>query len=93
MTTITAAERNAPSMTHADAILRAQKVAEVCGANAEATEKLRRMPQENVQAMVDSDLIGLIIPKDRGGYGIDSWMWVADVVSEVLARLSPLPGL
>ena len=83
MTTIAPAERNAPSITHAEAMARARKVAEVCGANADATEKLRRMPPENVQAMVDSDLIGLIIPKDRGGYGIDSWMTVADVVSEV----------
>jgi 3-hydroxy-9,10-secoandrosta-1,3,5(10)-triene-9,17-dione monooxygenase len=33
--------------------------------------------------MVDSDLIGLIIPKDRGGYGIDSWMVIADAVTEV----------
>jgi 3-hydroxy-9,10-secoandrosta-1,3,5(10)-triene-9,17-dione monooxygenase len=74
---------NMLSITHDEAITRAKKVAEVCGANAEAAEKLRRMPQENVQAMMDSDLVGLIIPKERGGYGIDSWMMVADVVGEV----------
>lgn len=72
-----------PTITHAEAIARAKRIAEVCRANATATEKLRRMPPENVKAMVESDLIGLIIPKDRGGYGIDSWMTVADVVSEV----------
>ena len=72
-----------PTITHAEAIARAKKVAEVCAPNATATEKLRHLPPENVEAMVDSDLIGLIIPKDRGGYGIDSWMMVADVVSEV----------
>ncbi|HWE76286.1 MAG TPA: acyl-CoA dehydrogenase family protein [Stellaceae bacterium] len=72
-----------PTITHAEAIARAKKVGEVCKANAVATEKLRHLPPENVQAMVDSDLIGLIIPKDRGGYGIDSWMDVADVVTEV----------
>ena len=72
-----------PTITHAEAIARARRVAEVAAANAEATEKLRRMPPENVQAMMDSDLVGLIIPKERGGYGIDSWMMVADVVGEV----------
>jgi 3-hydroxy-9,10-secoandrosta-1,3,5(10)-triene-9,17-dione monooxygenase len=83
MTTTTHADGNAPTITHAEAITRAKRVAEVCGANAVATEKLRRMPPENVQAMMESDLVGLIIPKDRGGYGIDSWMMVADVVGEV----------
>jgi alkylation response protein AidB-like acyl-CoA dehydrogenase len=72
-----------PTITHAEAIARAKKIGEVCKANAEATEKLRHLPDENVKAMVESDLIGLIIPKDRGGYGIDSWMWIADVVTEV----------
>jgi 3-hydroxy-9,10-secoandrosta-1,3,5(10)-triene-9,17-dione monooxygenase len=72
-----------PTITHAEAVARAKKVGEVAKANALATEKLRRLPPENVRAMVESDLIGLIIPKDRGGYGIDSWMTVADVVTEV----------
>jgi alkylation response protein AidB-like acyl-CoA dehydrogenase len=72
-----------PTITHAEAIARARKIGEVCKANAVATEKLRHLPPENVQAMVESDLIGLIIPKDRGGYGIDSWMMIADVVTEV----------
>ncbi len=72
-----------PTITHAEAVTRAKKIAEVCGANAVATEKLRHLPTENVQAIVESDLIGLIIPKDRGGYGIDSWMMIADVVAEV----------
>ncbi|HEV8016163.1 MAG TPA: acyl-CoA dehydrogenase family protein [Stellaceae bacterium] len=72
-----------PTISHAEAIARAKKIGEVAKANAVATEKLRHLPPENVQAMVDSDLIGLIIPKDRGGYGIDSWMTVVDVVTEV----------
>lgn len=72
-----------PEITHAEAVARAKKIAEVCAPNAAVVEKLRRVPPENVAAMVESDLIGLIIPKERGGYGIDSWMWVADVVSEV----------
>jgi 3-hydroxy-9,10-secoandrosta-1,3,5(10)-triene-9,17-dione monooxygenase len=72
-----------PTITHAEAIARAKRVAEVAAANATATEKLRRMPPENVKAMMESDLIGLIIPKERGGYGIDSWITVADVVAEV----------
>ena len=72
-----------PTITHAEAIARAKRVAEIAAANAVATEKLRRMPPENVQAMMESDLVGLIIPKERGGYGIDSWMMVADVVAEV----------
>ena len=72
-----------PTITHAEAISRAKKIGEVCKANAEATEKLRHLPRENVEAMVASDLIGLIIPQERGGYGIDSWMWIADTVTEV----------
>jgi 3-hydroxy-9,10-secoandrosta-1,3,5(10)-triene-9,17-dione monooxygenase len=72
-----------PSITHAEAIARARKVAEVCARNATAVEKLRRLPSENVDAMMASDLVGLIIPQERGGYGIDSWMMVADVVAEV----------
>ncbi|HUK61258.1 MAG TPA: acyl-CoA dehydrogenase family protein [Stellaceae bacterium] len=72
-----------PNITHAEAIARARKVAEVCAKNATAVEKLRRMPAENVEAMMASDLVGLIIPQERGGYGIDSWMMVADVVAEV----------
>jgi 3-hydroxy-9,10-secoandrosta-1,3,5(10)-triene-9,17-dione monooxygenase len=72
-----------PTITHAEAVARAKKVAEVVAPNAAAVEKLRRLPPENVEAIVKSDLIGLIIPKERGGYGIDSWMMVADVVGEV----------
>ena len=72
-----------PTITHAEAIARAKQVAEVAKANASATEKLRHLPSENVKAMMESDLVGLIIPKERGGYGIDSWMTVADVVTEV----------
>ncbi|HEY3918042.1 MAG TPA: acyl-CoA dehydrogenase family protein [Stellaceae bacterium] len=72
-----------PTITHAEAVTRAKKIGEVCKANAEATEKLRHLPRENVEAMVASDLIGLIIPKERGGYGVDSWMTIADVVTEV----------
>ena len=72
-----------PTITHAEAVARAKKVAEVVDRNATAVEKLRRLPRENVEAMMESDLIGLIIPKERGGYGIDSWMMVADVVGEV----------
>ena len=72
-----------PTITHAEAVARAKKVAEVAAPNAASVEKLRRVPPENVEAIVKSDLIGLIIPKERGGYGIDSWMMVADVVGEV----------
>ncbi|HKT17494.1 MAG TPA: acyl-CoA dehydrogenase family protein [Stellaceae bacterium] len=72
-----------PEITHAEAIARARKVGAAVRENAAAVEKLRRLPRENVAAMEESDLIGLIIPKERGGYGIDSWVWVADVVGEV----------
>ena len=72
-----------PTITREEAVARAKKIGEVVKSNAAATEKLRRLPPENVKAMMDSDLIGLIIPKERGGYGTDSWMTVADVVGEV----------
>ena len=37
-----------PTITHAEAIARAKRVGEVCAANADAAEKLRRMQPENV---------------------------------------------
>lgn len=72
-----------PTITHAEALARARKVGEIVRRNAAAVERLRRLPGENVAAMMESDLVGLIIPQERGGYGIDSWMMVADVVGEV----------
>ncbi len=72
-----------PTITHAEAVARAKRVGEAVAPNAAQVEKLRRMPPENVAAMMESDLVGLIIPQERGGYGIDSWMTVVDVVTEV----------
>lgn len=72
-----------PEITHAEAVARASKIGIAVRENAAMVEKLRRLPRENVAAIEESDLIGLIIPKERGGYGIDSWVWVADVVGEV----------
>ncbi|MGH7091520.1 MAG: acyl-CoA dehydrogenase family protein, partial [Stellaceae bacterium] len=50
--------------------------------NARATEELRRMPEENVRAILDSGLMPLMRPKEFGGYEAD-WMTQIDCVGEV----------
>ena len=70
------------SISHAEAIERAKTIAPVAKRNAVAAEELRRMPEENIQAILDSGLMPLMRPKKFGGYQAD-WMTSIDCVSEV----------
>jgi 3-hydroxy-9,10-secoandrosta-1,3,5(10)-triene-9,17-dione monooxygenase len=69
-------------MTRAEAIARAKRVAERVAPNAEKTERLRRLPPENVEAIFESELDLLLRPRRWGGFGGD-WMYMVDTVSEV----------
>ena len=50
--------------------------------NVLAAEELRRLPEENIRAILDSGLMPLMRPKMFGGYEAD-WMTQIDCVSEV----------
>ncbi|HEY3917261.1 MAG TPA: acyl-CoA dehydrogenase family protein [Stellaceae bacterium] len=65
-----------------EAIERAQSIAPVAQRNAIAAEELRRMPEENIRAILDSGLMPLGRPKMFGGFEAD-WMTHIDCVSEV----------
>ncbi|HUB96229.1 MAG TPA: acyl-CoA dehydrogenase family protein [Stellaceae bacterium] len=67
---------------HEEAIERAQTIIPVAKKNALACEELRRMPEENIKAILDSGLMPLMRPKMFGGYEGD-WMTQIDCVSEV----------
>ncbi len=70
------------TISHEEAIQRARTISEVAKRNAAATEELRRLPEENVRAIVDSGLMPLMRPKRFGGFEGD-WMTQLDCVSEV----------
>ena len=70
------------TIRYEEAIERAQTIAPVAKRNAQATEELRRMPDENLQAILDSGLMPLMRPRMFGGYEAD-WMTSIDCVSEV----------
>lgn len=72
----------AKTMTREEAIARAKRVAQIVGPNAERTEQLRRLPIENVEAIMAEELDLLLRPRRWGGYGAD-WMFMVDAVSEV----------
>jgi 3-hydroxy-9,10-secoandrosta-1,3,5(10)-triene-9,17-dione monooxygenase len=65
-----------------EAIERALTIVPVAKRNAAAAEELRRLPEENFRAIMDSGLIPLVRPKMFGGYEAD-WMTQIDCVSEV----------
>lgn len=69
-------------MTRAEAVARAKRVAERVAPNAEKAEQLRRLPLENVDAILESELDLLLRPRRWGGLGAD-WMYMVDTVSEV----------
>src|SRR5580704_11969371 len=73
-----------------EAIERARTIVPVAQRNASATEDLRRMPEENFRAIMDSGLIPLMRPKMFGGFEGD-WMTQIDCVSEV-ARICGSTG-
>jgi 3-hydroxy-9,10-secoandrosta-1,3,5(10)-triene-9,17-dione monooxygenase len=65
-----------------EAIERALTIVPVAKRNAIAAEELRRMPEENIRAILDSGLMPLMRPKMFGGYEGD-WMTQIDCVSEI----------
>lgn len=70
------------TIPYEEAIERARTIVPVAKRNASAAEELRRMPDENIRAILDSGLMPLMRPKMFGGYESD-WMTQIDCVSEV----------
>lgn len=78
------------TIRYEEAVERAKTIAPVAKRNAVASEELRRMPDENIKAILDSGLMPLMRPRMFGGYEGD-WMTSIDCVSEV-ARFCGLTG-
>jgi 3-hydroxy-9,10-secoandrosta-1,3,5(10)-triene-9,17-dione monooxygenase len=70
------------TISRAQAVERAKLIAARVAANAERVERLRRLPIENVEAILESELDLLLRPRRWGGFGAD-WMYMVDTVSEV----------
>jgi 3-hydroxy-9,10-secoandrosta-1,3,5(10)-triene-9,17-dione monooxygenase len=70
------------TIPYQEAIERAQTIAPVAKRNASAAEELRRMPEENIKAILDSGLMPLMRPRMFGGFESD-WMTSIDCISEV----------
>ena len=70
------------TISYDEAIERAKTIVPVAKRNALAAEELRRMPEENIRAILESGLMPLMRPKAFGGYEGD-WMTQIDCVSEV----------
>jgi 3-hydroxy-9,10-secoandrosta-1,3,5(10)-triene-9,17-dione monooxygenase len=70
------------TIRYEEAIERALTVVPFAKQNALLSEELRRMPEENIRAILDCGLMPLMRPKRFGGYEGD-WMTQIDCVSEV----------
>lgn len=70
------------SLSRAAAVELAKPIAEVAKRNAAKTEALRRLPDENVQAIMNSGLMPLLRPHMFGGFEAD-WITHIDCVAEV----------
>jgi 3-hydroxy-9,10-secoandrosta-1,3,5(10)-triene-9,17-dione monooxygenase len=70
------------TIPYQEAIERAQTIAPVAKRNAALAEEMRRMPEENIKAILESGLMPLMRPKMFGGFEAD-WMTQIDCVSEV----------
>jgi 3-hydroxy-9,10-secoandrosta-1,3,5(10)-triene-9,17-dione monooxygenase len=75
-------EYNGMLISREEAIERAKTIGIIAKKNADETETLGRMPQENVAAIVDSGLMPLLRPSEFGGFDGD-WMTHIDCISEV----------
>jgi 3-hydroxy-9,10-secoandrosta-1,3,5(10)-triene-9,17-dione monooxygenase len=78
------------TIPYQEAIERAQTIVPVAQRNIRAAEELRRIPEENFRAIMDSGLMPLMRPKMFGGFEGD-WMTQIDCVSEV-ARICGSTG-
>jgi 3-hydroxy-9,10-secoandrosta-1,3,5(10)-triene-9,17-dione monooxygenase len=70
------------SMSRAEVIERARGIAAAVAPQVERAEQLRRMPPENVRAMMDSGLMPLMRPARFGGFGGD-WLDLLNICTEV----------
>lgn len=70
------------TIRYEEAIERAQSIVPVAKRNIALAEEMRRMPEDNVKAILESGLMPLMRPKMFGGYEAD-WMTQIDCVSEV----------
>jgi 3-hydroxy-9,10-secoandrosta-1,3,5(10)-triene-9,17-dione monooxygenase len=80
-TTVTATTGH-PRISRAGVIERARGIAAAVAPNVDRAEQLRRMPPENVKAMMDSGLMPLMRPARFGGSGGD-WVDLLNVCREV----------
>jgi 3-hydroxy-9,10-secoandrosta-1,3,5(10)-triene-9,17-dione monooxygenase len=69
-------------ISYQEALERARTIVPLAKKNVVAAEELRRLPEENVRAILDSGLMPLMRPRRFGGYEAD-WMTQIDCVSEV----------
>ncbi len=69
-------------MSRAEVIERARDIAAAVAPQVERAEQMRRMPPENVKAMMDSGLMPLMRPARFGGLGGD-WLDLLNVCTEV----------
>lgn len=69
-------------MSRAEVIERARGIAAAVRPNVERTESLRRLPPENVKAMMDSGLMPMMRPARFGGFGGD-WLDLLNACLEV----------
>jgi 3-hydroxy-9,10-secoandrosta-1,3,5(10)-triene-9,17-dione monooxygenase len=70
------------TIAYDEAIERARTVVPVAKRNIAEAEKRRRLPEENIRAIIDSGLMPLMRPRMFGGYEGD-WVTQIDCVSEV----------
>ncbi len=69
-------------MSRAEVIVRARGIAAAVAPQVERAEKLRRLPPENVKAMMDSGLMPMMRPARFGGFGGD-WLDLLNACTEV----------
>src|SRR4249920_601041 len=67
----------ASTLDRAELIQRAAKIRPILEQNAEETDRLRHLPEGNVQALKESGLCRLMAPKRHGGYGMDIHTYIA----------------
>jgi 3-hydroxy-9,10-secoandrosta-1,3,5(10)-triene-9,17-dione monooxygenase len=70
------------TIRYEEAIERARSIVPAAKKNVQLAEEMRRIPEENAKAILDSGLMPLMRPKMFGGFEAD-WMTQIDCVAEV----------
>ncbi len=70
------------TIRYEEAIERARSIVPVAKKNVQLAEEMRRIPEENAKAILDSGLMPLMRPRMFGGFEAD-WMTQIDCVAEV----------